>query len=315
MRVLITGASGNLGSALARHLIGGPHELRLLIHRAPLPFDPGASPGVSVATADLGDPGTLADPCAGVDCIVHFAGRLFAPRPHTFLPKTNVEYVRNLVAAALAARVRKFILISFPHVEGESSPEKPATGALTGTPTSVHAQTRLAAERHLFRACAGHSMVPVTLRPGMIYGRGVRMIEAGRWLLRYHLLGVWRRPTWIHLLALPDFLRCVTAAIDDEHVSGIYTLGDDHPMTLQECADTLAAHWRYWKPWRASERFFYEAAWLCEMFALVFRTASPLTRDFIRIGMASYACDTSRMKRELLPTLSFPSLREGLSIL
>jgi nucleoside-diphosphate-sugar epimerase len=315
MRVLITGAAGNLGSALARHLLGGPHELRLLIHHTPLPFDLGASAQASVAQADLGDPSTLVDLCAGVDCIVHFAGRLFAPRPHTFLPKTNVEYVRNLVACALAARVRKFILISFPHVEGESTPETPATGALAGTPLSVHAQTRLAAEHHLFRACAGHSMVPISLRPGMIYGRGVRMIEAGRWLLRRHLLGVWRTPTWIHLLALPDFLQCVTAAINGEHVSGIYNLGDDHPTTLQEFADTLADYWGYRRPWRAPGRLFYAAAWCCEMFALLFRTVSPLTRDFIKIGMASYVSDTSRMKRELLPQLDFPSLAEGLSLL
>jgi len=32
------------------------------------------------------------------------------------------------------------------------------------------------------------------------------MIEAARWLLAWRLLGVWREPTWIHLLALPGFL-------------------------------------------------------------------------------------------------------------
>ena len=38
-------------------------------------------------------------------------------------------------------------------------------------------------------------------------------------------------------------------------------------------------------------------------------------RDFIRIGMASSVADTSRMKRELLPRLAYPTLREGLSLL
>ena len=41
--VLITGAAGNLGSILARHLLGGPHALRLLVHRTPLPADIAAS--------------------------------------------------------------------------------------------------------------------------------------------------------------------------------------------------------------------------------------------------------------------------------
>jgi len=315
MRVLITGAAGNLGSNLARHLLRTPHALRLLIHHKELPADIAASPNVSVHRADLENPAALSDPCAGIDCIVHFAGLLFAPRPEKFLPKTNVGYVRNLLAAALAAGVRKFILISFPHVEGESFPDKPATGRLGGNPTSVHAQTRLAAEQHLFEACAGRAMVPVSLRVGTIYGRGVLMVEAARWLLQYDLLAVWKEPTWVHLLALPDFLTCVTAAIERDDTSGIYNLADDRPLTLQEVVDTLAIHWGFRKPWRCPRWSFYVAGWCCETFALLFRTSSPLTRDFIKIGMVSHVCDTSRMKKELLPKLAFPTLKQGLVLL
>lgn len=315
MNVLITGAAGNLGSLLARHLLAGPHHLRLLIHRRPLPPDLAAAPNVSVVRADLANPASLTASCRGADCIVHFAGLLFAPRPERFLPETNLGYVRHLTAAALEAGVRKFILISFPHVEGESTPEAPARGRPDGRPASVHARTRLAAEQHLFRACAGTSMVPVVLRAGMIYGRGVLMIEAARWLLRRRLLGVWRTPTWIHLLALPDFLAAVFAAIDGEHISGIYNVGDDQPLTLQEFLGTVAGHWGYRRPWRAPAWSFYAAAAICEVVATLLRTPSPLTRDFIRIGMASYVMDTTRMKRELLPALAYPRLREGLALL
>src|SRR5713101_5973314 len=134
MQILITGAAGNMGSLLARHLLASPHRLRLLVHRTPLPFDASVHPNASVCRADLGDPATLAEPCRDVDCIVHFAGILFAPRPEKFLPRTNVGYVENLLAAARAAGVRKFVLVSFPHVEGKSSPERPATGRMNGTP-------------------------------------------------------------------------------------------------------------------------------------------------------------------------------------
>jgi len=315
MKVLITGAAGNLGSILARYLLGGPHELRLLIHRKPLPFDVTAFPNASVCRADLEDPRTLVEPCQGVDCIVHFAGILFAPRPEKFLPRTNVEYVRNLVETALAADVRKFILISFPHVEGESFPDRRAQGRLDGRPTSVHARTRLAAEKVLFDACRGGQMVPVSLRTGMIYGRGVLMIEAARWLLRHHLLAVWRGPTWIHILALPDFLSCVVAAIEGDKIWGIYNLGDEQPLTLQEFLDGVATYWGFRQPWRLPRWSFYVAGGCCEAFAALFGAPSPLTRDFIRIGMASYVSDTSRMKAELLPELAYPCLRDGLVLL
>ncbi len=315
LNILITGAAGNLGTILARHLLGRSHTLNLMIHHRGLAPDLAASPNVRVFKADLEDPATLAGPCQGADCIVHCAGVLFAPRPERFLPRTNIEYVRTLAAAAHAAGVRKFILISFPHVEGESSPDRRAAGRLDGQPRSVHARTRLEAERQLFEACRQRRMVPVSLRSGMIYGRGVLMVEAARWLLRHRLLGVWRHPTWIHLLSVPDFASCVAAAIEDQHAAGIYNLGDDQPITLQECLDTVASHWGFYTPWRAPVWSFYLAATCCEAFATVFRTAAPLTRDFVTIGMASYVSDTSRMKQDLLPHLAYPSLTEGLVLL
>jgi nucleoside-diphosphate-sugar epimerase len=315
MNVLITGAAGNLGSFLAQHLLNSRHNLRLLIHRKPLPFDVSLFRNVTVYPVDLEKQETLHEPCLDTHCIVHFAGVLFAPRPQKFMQKTNVEYVKNLVDAALEAGVERFILISFPHVEGESSPENPAKGLLDGNPSSVHAKTRLQAEKYLFQASEGRKMIPVSLRSGLIYGRGVLMIEAARWLLKYHLLGVWRQPTWTHVLALPDFLSCVEAAIDRPGISGIYNIGDDNSITLQGFLDTVAIHWGFKKPWRVPNCLFYLAAWCCELFGIIFGKGSPLTRDFIKIGMASYYSDTSRMKKELLPKLSCPSLKEGMTLL
>lgn len=314
MNILITGAAGNLGGLLTRHLLGGPHQLRLMTYRRDLPAEILSHPGVLAYRADLGDIQTLYEPCDGADCIVHFAGRLFAPRPEGFLHHTNVEYVENLVSVALTSGVRKFILISFPHVEGETTPQNPARGILTGWPGSLHARTRLEAEQFLFKATEGSQMTPVSLRPGMIYGKGVLMIEAARRLLRRRLLGVWRKDTWIHIISLPDFLRCVEAAIEGDNVTGIYNLGDERPLTLQEFLDRVARHWGYRKPWRAPAWTFYFAAACVEAYAAVFQTPSPLTRDFIKIGMASYVSDTSRMRNVLLPELLYPSLDEGIGL-
>ena len=315
MRVLVTGAAGNLGSRLARFLLDSPHELKLMIHRRALPFDPSPHPRVTVVPSDLGNAASLRAACDGVDCIVHFAGILFAPRPEKFLPRTNTGYVENLVGAARVVGVRKFVLVSFPHVEGETTPEAPATDRLDGNPASVHARTRLAAERHLFEECRRVPMTPVVLRAAMVYGRGILMIEAARWLLRRRLLAVWKRPTWNHLIALPDFLRAAVAAIESDGASGIYNVADDEPRTLQDFLDAIADHWSYPRPWRAPEWSIFAAAGACELFASILRSPSPLTRDFVRIGMASCVADNSRMKRELLPRLEYPTLEQGLSLL
>jgi len=315
MRVLITGAAGNLGTFLARHLDRAPYRLRLLVHRTPLADDLAASRRVEPIEADLGQPDTLPATCQDVDAIVHFAGVLFAPRPERFLPTTNVLYVENLLDAARAAGVRRFILVSFPHVEGPTTPERPAVGAMDARPISVHAQTRLAAERALFERSRGTRMRPIALRSGTIYGRGVKMIEAARWLMRRRLLPVWPQPTWYHFLALPDFLRCVEAALRPSTRSGVFLLGDELPMTLQVFLDALAWHWGYPRPMRLPRFLFPLAGALTEATATTFGTISPLTRDFIRIGMVPHVADTRRMRRELLSKLKYPTLREGLEIL
>jgi len=315
VNVLIAGATGNLGSLLTKHLLTSPHHLRLLTHKRALPFDlpPGAN--AKIIRGDLNDPASLKTICENIQCIVYLAGVLFQPHPEKFLRRTNTVYAQNLVDAALAAGVGKFILISFPHVEENTTPDHPAKGALDVEPKSIHGRTRLEAEKVLFRACESRLMIPLVLRAGVIYGSGVTLIEAARWLMRRRMMATWRKPTWIHLLALPDFLRIIHIAVEKEKLFGIYNLGDDQPMLMQEFLDRLADHWHYPKPIRLPELAFHAAANICETFAAVFRTATPLNRDIVQMGMTSVVADTSRMKREIVAELLYPTLDKGMALI
>lgn len=315
MKILITGAAGNLGSQVARHFATAGHQLWLLVHTKPLPFDASALPNVTVCPADLGNPATLHAICEGVDCVIHLAGVLFAPRPARFLPLTNVGYVRNLLAAAQEGSVRKFVLVSFPHVEGETTPDRPACGVPQSKTEVIHFRTRLEAEKLVLQAGAGGGLLPVVFRAGVVYGKGIKLVEGAKWLLRHRLMATWRRPTWVHLIALPDFLAALQAAVENEDASGIYQVADDAPLTLQAFLDRLAAHYGYAPPWRLPGWMFFAAAWSCEAFALFFRTPAPLNRDIIRAGMTSSVADTSRMKQDLLARLAYPTLEQGLKLL
>ncbi len=317
MKVLITGAAGNLGSHLAQYLMKSNEniEFRLMTHITPLPYNIDKIKHTEVCRADLSKPETLSTACENVNCIVHFAGVLFAPNPETFLPITNIIYFQNLVNAAIKANVNKIILISFPHVEGNTSPENPANGRLNGNPVSVHAQTRLKEEQYLFEKCKDTNTTAVSLRPGMIYGRNILMLDAGKWLMKKWLLAVWKKPTWIHLISIDDFLEAVKHAVLISGVKGIYQLGDEQPVHLQDFLDKMAIHLGYKKPWRLPEWCIYSAAAVVEFYAKIFKTKSPLTKDFITIGMVSYAGDITRMKKELLPTLKYPDIDSGIKIL
>ena len=123
--VAITGAAGNLGSILAEGLLSEDVELHLLWHKKPLPETLLSSEKVKPFQVDLRDAKGLEASLKGVDTVIHFAGILFMGNPEKFLPTTNVQYFANLLQAAKLAGVKKVVLFSFPHVEGDTTPEHP----------------------------------------------------------------------------------------------------------------------------------------------------------------------------------------------
>ncbi len=103
-------------------------------------------------------------------------------------------------------------------------------------------------------------------------------------------------------------------AIEQDDIARIYNLGDDNPLTLQDFWDLLCEHWGYKRPWRLPIWTFYTASYFSELFALILHKYSPLTRDFIKIGMSSAVMDTQRIKKSLLSRLQFKNIYEGLQI-
>jgi hypothetical protein len=102
--VLITGAAGNLGSLLSRHIRDHEKDLNLILmqHLKTIPGDIKGFPRFQVRSADLSDQNTLYECLDGVDIIVHFAGVLFKANPEKFLYETNIQYFENLVGVAKA---------------------------------------------------------------------------------------------------------------------------------------------------------------------------------------------------------------------
>jgi len=313
--VLITGAAGNLGGLLADYLKESGLRLNLMIHKKDVKPALKGFPNINVYKADLENKESLTHALKDVDTVVHFAGVLFKHHPENFLKKTNVIYFKNLVEKAIENNVKRIILISFPHVEGETSVKHPANGKLYGNPRSIHAKTRLEEEILLFEMSKKTSIEAVVLRAGMVYGKGILMIEAARWFAKYKLLGVWKKPTLIHLISTPDFLEATKQAIIKENIKGIYHLGDEGVQTLQEFLDAATLHWHYKKPWRMPLSLIMLAAEICELSSMIINTKSPLTVDFIKIGTVSYYGDTKKMRSELLHDLKYKTLNEGIETL
>ena len=314
LKVAITGAAGNLGTLLAQRAIKEDLFLHLLIHHKDIDTALKEAKNTEVFNIDLANKSTLDKALNEVDVIVHFAGVLFKANPEKFLPETNTQYFQNLLDVAVEKNVKRIILISFPHVEGETSPEHPAKGSLHGDPISMHAKTRLAEEHLLFDYGEKYKLEAVSLRVGMVYGKGILMIDAGQWFAKHYLLGIWKTPTYIHLISKVDFANATIAAIQKENISGIYHLGDEGIQTLQTFLDDITSYRGYHRPWRMPLWMINTAAYTFEIWSKIFNTKSPLTIDFIKIGRVSYYGDTSRMRQELLPQLTYKTYKEGLEL-
>ena len=112
MTTLITGATGFVGSAVARKLVASGHEVRSLVRPH---SDRRNLVGVHVTpvVGDLNDPQSLKNAVAGCDCLFHIAAdyRLWAPRPREIY-ETNVTGTKDLMRAALGAGVSRIVYTS-----------------------------------------------------------------------------------------------------------------------------------------------------------------------------------------------------------
>src|SRR5271166_5556472 len=124
---LVTGATGFVGSAVARALVGAGHEVRVLARpnsdRRNLD-----DVSVSIVEGSLEDPPSLARAVAGCRYLFHVAAdyRLWVPDPAAMF-RANVDGTRDLMSAALAAGVERLVYTSsvatLGLVEGGSADE------------------------------------------------------------------------------------------------------------------------------------------------------------------------------------------------
>src|SRR5215472_9706071 len=111
-RVLITGATGFVGSALVRAFLGAGYRVRALI-RSASPLQNLAGLDVERIEGDLCDPAAVARAVTGVSWVAHAAAdyRIWTRDPDAML-RTNVEGTRTVMRAALSAGVERVVYTS-----------------------------------------------------------------------------------------------------------------------------------------------------------------------------------------------------------
>jgi nucleoside-diphosphate-sugar epimerase len=167
MRILVTGASGFIGSGLVSALSEAGHDVCALMR-------PSASSeflkGVKFTrlSGDLGDQESLSRACENVDAVYHVAGLTAARNKEEFF-KFNAEATRNLANAAIkSGSVKKFIFVSSLAAAGPSFGLSPRSETETDTPVSMYGESKLRAELYLDELKGKLNFIAI--RPPMVYG-------------------------------------------------------------------------------------------------------------------------------------------------
>ena len=164
MKVLLTGATGFVGSHLAEALRRHGDEVTALV-RTPRKAEALGPLGVRVVPGDLDDAASLAGAVEGQDIVYHVAGLVAAGSEREFM-RSNRDGTASLVAAATRAAVSRFVLVSSMAAGGPADRGRPLTGAEPARPVTAYGRSKLAGET----AVRTGSLPWVIVRPPTVYG-------------------------------------------------------------------------------------------------------------------------------------------------
>ncbi|MDX6723234.1 MAG: UDP-glucose 4-epimerase [Solirubrobacteraceae bacterium] len=187
MRVVVTGATGNAGTALLRPLAGedAVDEVVGIARRRPA----APAPKTTWATADVSRD-DLVPLLRGADCVVHLAWLIQPSRHEAVTYATNVEGSQRVFDAAAAAGVPAIVYASSIGAYSPGPKDPPGVGEswpTEGTPTSFYSRHKADVERRLDAFEQAHLDIRVVrLRPGLKFQRaaatGIRRLFVGPFL-------------------------------------------------------------------------------------------------------------------------------------
>ncbi len=245
-KVVITGATGFLGGALARRLATRERFDKVLgTGRNEVAGRKLAKTGVGFVAADLTDRQAVMALCEDADTVVHSAALASPWGPDSAFRDANVVATRNVVDACLKNNVRRLVHISTPSIYfnftdrlGIRESEPLPTRML-----NAYARTKLEAEKIVDRG-AEAGLRGISLRPRGIFGPGdtnvlprlIRALEAGR------LPIVGNGENVLDLTYIDNVVDAIIASIDapDAVCGGKFNITNGEPIRLWPLVTRLA---------------------------------------------------------------------------
>jgi nucleoside-diphosphate-sugar epimerase len=237
--VLVTGASGFIGSRLARRLSGEGRHARCLV-RPTSDTGPLAGLEVELATGTLADEDSLRRAAAGCERVVHCAALVSDWATVAEIRAANVTGTRNVMAAAAAAGVGRVVHISTTDVYGHPGSGPLDESRAPGPFANWYSQTKLEAEAEVSAADVPEKVV---IRPATVYGPGSEELvgEIARAIEGGHMLLVDRGRGLAGLCYVENLIDAIVLALEEPLAAGAtFNVADGVPVTWAAFAGDLA---------------------------------------------------------------------------
>lgn len=209
MKVLITGATGFVGTALTKQ-VSSLYDTIALVRSQNNVLSANIQQLVTsnIFEADLPD---------NIDIIIHLAGRAHILNEHTTDPlsefrKVNVEGSLQLARQALEKKVKRFIFMSSIGVNGSVTTQQPFTEDSIPQPHADYAVSKLEAEQELKKLFDGSDTELVIIRPPLVYaahapGNFARLLKLVTTNLPLPFAGTSNKRSFVALENLVDFIQ------------------------------------------------------------------------------------------------------------
>ena len=302
MRVLLTGATGFLGSHIADLLAARGDTVRALVRRSSK-VDHLEKLGAELAYANLEKGEGLTEALDGVDAVVHCAGVVKALDEAGF-HEVNAGATEKLVAAArrVAPKIKRFVYISSHEAWGPAGPGVMPTEDMEARPITMYGRSKLAGEKFVL---AAKDVLPVTvLRPTGIYGpRDTEILQLFAIANRGLLPLINSRTSRFTMVYGPDCAAAVLAALDVPHASGsVYFVTDGAVYTWNDAIEIVegAIGRKAWARFEIPRALVQVVAIASELSMKLTKKAQIVTREKVGILRApNLVISSEKIRREL----------------
>ncbi len=230
MKLLVTGATGKVGSRFVPYLLKSGHTVRILV-RNPQRAAALKEQGAEVILGDLVDNRDLTEAIRGVDAVVHTAAQFRGGISEEIARAVNLEATVALAKAALEAGVTRFVFTSTSNVYRDLNVNRPCREEDILVPAKeIYPKTKIASEDALLQLHRERGLDIRILRLAFVYGAGDPHIEE---ILPYMIH--WNPSKQMSMAHHEDVAQALLLAASTPGIGGrIYNVADDKPITISE---------------------------------------------------------------------------------